>query len=130
MVFFLIIVKFRINRTLCTGAVRNALRMNQNQRYEGSPYRHSPYGIPRGMYTENRTYRGAENVFLFFGFTINTQVATFYTHSTPLECRSLNMPFSIDISPLWGRESGPKTSVNRPKFISGKLGYKRELETL
>ena len=28
-----------------------------------------------------------------------------YRHSTPLECGCLNIPFSIDIPPLWGEEA-------------------------
>ena len=42
---------------------------------------------------------------------IITQVAT-HTHSTPLECKGLNTPFSIDISPLWGEEPAEKGSSN------------------
>ena len=35
-----------------------------------------------------------------------------YTHSTPLECKELNTPFSIDMSPLWGEERAEKGSSN------------------
>ena len=39
-------------------------------------------------------------------FTTVTQVAAYFTHSTPLECQRLNTRFSIDISPFWGGETG------------------------
>ena len=38
------------------------------------------------------------------GFITLTQVATYYRHSTPLECDRVNTPFAIDISPLRGGE--------------------------
>ena len=41
-----------------------------------------------------------------------TQVAIYYSHceaiALPLECDSLNTPFSIDIAPLRGEESAKK----------------------
>ena len=55
-----------------------------------------------------------------------TQVATYLfslrSHSTPLECDSLNAPFSIDIAPLWGEESAEKTLLKRSKLVSSNLG--------
>ncbi|MDE0686488.1 MAG: hypothetical protein OXI63_26475 [Candidatus Poribacteria bacterium] len=37
-----------------------------------------------------------------------TQVATYYRHSTPLECYRVNTPFSIDISHLRGGQRDEK----------------------
>ena len=65
------IVNLRINQTLNTGAVRNARRMNQNQRYEVRmdfkstvfmPYGHEPgyecrMAFPEASTPQNRTYR-------------------------------------------------------------------------
>ena len=60
--------------------------------------------------------------------TIVTQVATFYTHSTPLECGRANTPFSIDISPLWGVEKDEKTFPKCAKSVSSNLGYSIKLK--
>ena len=48
----------------------------------------------------------------------------YYRHSTPLECDSLNAPFSIEIAPLRGEESAKKTLLKRSKLVSSNLGYK------
>ena len=55
--------------------------------------------------------------------TIITQVATFYTHSTPLECNSLKYAPSIDIPPLWGEERDEKSFLEYEKPVSSNLGY-------
>ena len=56
-----------------------------------------------------------------------TQVVTYLfslrSNSTPLECDSLNAPFSIDIAPLRGEESAKKTLLKRSKPVSSNLGY-------
>ena len=58
-------------------------------------------GIRRSLLQEKVRYFLTKNASLY----IVTQVATFYKHSTPLECNSLKYAPSIDISPLNQRQN-------------------------
>ena len=62
-------VNLRINQTFSTGAVRNARRMNQNQRYEvrmDFPGYECRMAFPEASTPQNRTYRtGVKCSFIF-----------------------------------------------------------------